>query len=139
MKTRETIFYASTTLTLLDAYKNPRDSIEVSKDTPILIPVPFKREVYIDKEGNLYYIYEGKGTLKHTHIALPFFIPDEKLIDSFDKFLTEGECEDEKEGFFSNIYKILDLNSENPGYIEHPQIQEIESAIIKKSGAMNAK
>lgn len=138
MKTREVIFDTSTTLTLLDAYENPKASIEVSKDTPMLIPVPFKREVYKDTDGNLYYIYEGCGTLKHTHIALPFFIPDEKLVDSFDRFLSDGKCEDGNEDFFSNIYKILDLNSKNPGYIEHPQVQELESEIIKKAGAKNA-
>lgn len=138
MKTREVIFDTSTTLTLLDAYENPKASIEVSKDTPMLIPVPFKREVYQDTQGNLYYIYEGSGTLKHTHIALPFFIPDKKLVDSFDRFLSDGKCEDSDEDFFSSIYKILDLNSENPGYIKHPQVQELESEIIKKSGVRNA-
>lgn len=52
MKTREVIFDTSTTLTLLDAYENPKASIEVSKDTPMLIPVPFKREVYGAKHIN---------------------------------------------------------------------------------------
>lgn len=138
MKTREVVFDTSTTLTLLDAYGNPRVSAEVKENEPVFIPVPFKREVYKDTQGNLYYIYEGKGTLKHTHIALPFFIPDKKLIDSFDRFLSDGKCEDSDKDFFSNIYKILDLNSVNEGYIKQVQVQDMESAIIRKSGVNNA-
>lgn len=138
MKTREVIFDIDTTLSLLDAYGNPRATIEVKKDTPIVMPVPFKREVYKDTQGNLYHIYEGKGTLKHTHIALPFFIANKKIIDGFDSFLSGGECEDEDRELFSSVYKILDLNAESKDYIEQPQVQEIERAIIKKSGAENA-
>lgn len=138
MKTREVIFDTNITLTLLDAYGNPKFSTSMLKDTPMFLPVPFKREVYQDTQGNLYHIYEGKGILKDTNIALPFFIPDEKIVDGFDRFLSDGECEEEKEDLFSNIYKILDLNSENPDYIQHPQVQELESEIIKKSGVRNA-
>lgn len=138
MKTREAIFNLNTTLTLLDAYRNPKISIKVKENEPVFMPVPFKREVYQDTEGNFYYIYEGKGTLKHTHIALPFFIPDKKIIDGFDRFLSDGKCQDDDRDLFSTVYKILDLNSVNPGYIKQTQVQELESAIIKKAGVRNA-
>lgn len=138
MKTREVIFDNNLTLTLLDAYGNPKVSKVISKGTPTLLPVPFKREVYTDTQGNLYYIYEGKGVLEDTHIALPFFIPDEKLTDAFDRFLSDGKCSDDEREFFSNIYKILDLNSSKKDYIRHQQIEYLERAIIKKSGVQNA-
>ncbi|PAF53689.1 hypothetical protein BKH42_04110 [Helicobacter sp. 13S00482-2] len=138
MKKREVKFPISTTLTLLDAYGNPRFSTEVLEKEPVLIPVPFKREVYKDSEGKLYYIYEGKGILEDTDIAIAYFTLTQEMIDGFDRFLICNECEDTDRELYRGIYKVLDLNMQKQDYIIHPQIQALQEAIIKKAGVKSA-
>ncbi|PAF52005.1 hypothetical protein [Helicobacter sp. 13S00477-4] len=132
MKRRAVCFEFDISLSLIDAYGNIRECIDIKANQPTSIPLPLKREVYKDNAQKSYYIYDGNGILQDFEIYIPPFVLNELIVNEYDSFLQTNQCKEEYQEIFTNTLKILNLNIKKKDYILHPQVIALEEFIIKK-------